>query len=266
MDAEPMPLFEKPEATLERVALADIRPWSTGGAKSRSAKSIAVLGLRGVVTLKRLAPGSSHRYGVVDGSRRLNKARDQGLAFVNAEVLPEDTDRVEAAALRFMLNLGRSPNPMQEAAALGEVYDAYRAEGVPAAEAPGAIARRFGVSPSIVQQRLRLLALPPALQVGVAEGKVAAGVAAKIANLPTAQKDELVIELAEKGKLTASDVKAVRQAKQAAALAELPENLLASSEGPRERARMVLEGFLSEGVTADELAALVREVAERTVF
>ena len=100
MNVETAPLFEKPEATLEQVALADICPWSSGGAKSRSAKSIAVLGLRGVVTLKRLAPGSSYRYEVVDGSRRLNKARDQGLEFVNAEVLPEDTDRVEAAALR----------------------------------------------------------------------------------------------------------------------------------------------------------------------
>ena len=266
MDTEPTPLFEKPEATLEQVALADIRPWSSGGAKSRSAKSIAALGLRGVVTLERLAPGSSYCYKVIDGSRRLNKARDQGLEVVNAEVLPEDTDRVEAAALRFMLNLGRSPNPVQEAEAIREVFEAYRAEGVPEAEAPGAIARRFGVSPKIVGQRLRLLTLPPALRVGVAEGKVAAGVAAKIANLPAAQRDELVGELAEKGKLTARDVQRVRQAKQAAILSELPANLFAPPEGPRERARRALAGFLSEGVTADELAALVRDLAERTVF
>ena len=266
MDTDPKPLFEKPEATLEKVALADIRPWSSGGAKSRSAKSIAVLGLRGVVTLERLALGSRYRYKVVDGSRRLNKARDQGIEFVNAEVLPEDTDQVEAAVLRFMLNLGRSPNPVQEAEAIREVFEAYRAEGVPEAEAPGAIARRFGVSPKIVGQRLRLLTLPPALQAGVTGGKVAAGVAAKVANLPGAQKDELVGELAEKGKLTARDVQRVRQAKQAAILSELPANLFAPPEGPCERARRALASFLNEGVTADELAALIRDLAEKTVF
>ena len=265
MGAEPTPLFEKPEASLERVAVADIEPWSSGGARSRSAKGIAVLGLRGVVELRRLPPGGRYRFEVIDGSRRLNNARDTGLEFVNAEVLPQETDRVEVAALRLMLNLGRSPNPLQEAEALREVFDAYRAEGVPEAEVPGAVARRFGVSPKIVNQRLRLLTLPPALQVGVAEGKVAAGVAAKIVNLSATHRNELVTALAEKGKLTAADVKKVRRAKQAAVLAELPENLFAPPKNPHERARRALEGFIREGVTADELSGLVRELDERTV-
>lgn len=262
MEAQAAPLFERPEATLEQVALADISPWRTGGARSRSAKSVAALGLRGVVELKRLPPGGRYRFEVVDGSRRLNNARDAGLEIVNAEVLPADTDRVEAAALRLMLNLGRSPNPLQEAEALKEVFDAYRAEGVPA----GAIARRFGLSTGVVRQRLGLLALPVALQAGVADGKVAAGVAARIANLPRAQQERLVVELAERGKLTGKDVKAVRQAKQAAVLAGLPDALFGPPENARERAKRALQGFLDEGVSADELIDQLRELTGKAVF
>lgn len=42
------PLFERPESSIEQVALADIQPWS---ARSATGKSITALGLRGVITL-----------------------------------------------------------------------------------------------------------------------------------------------------------------------------------------------------------------------
>ena len=267
MEAEPTPLFEKPTATFELVALADIKPWSTGGAKSANTKSIAALGLRGGVTLKRLPPGSRYRFEVVDGSRRLNTARDQGREHVQAEVLPEETDRAEAAALRFVLNLGRSPNPMQEAEALQEVVDACLAAGVPRLEVRGYITRTLGISASVINQRLGLLLLPAALRQGVKDGEIAAGVAAKIANLSFVQQEQLAWKLEAEGKLTSNMVKDVRRVKQEATLAELPDTLFAPLDDPRARARAALEGFLDEGLTAGELKAAVEQLEdERRVF
>ncbi len=254
------PLFERPESSLEQVALADIRPWSASGARSTTGKSIAALGLRSVVTLQQLAPGNQYRYKVIDGSRRLNKAREQGLEHVQAEVLPVETDRAEAAALRLVMNLNRSPNPMQEAEALKELSDACLAEGIAEVEVTSYIAKTLGLNPAVIRQRLGLLLLPPALRQGVEAGKVAAGVAAKLANLPRAQQEMLVTELREKGKLTGHDVKSVRRVKQEAVLAELPESLFALLDDPKERARDVLKGFVAEGVTPDELIALIHEV------
>jgi len=261
------PLFERPESTLEQVALADIQPWSASGAKSATGKSISALGMRGVVTLQQLVPGSRYRYKVIDGSRRLNKAREQELEHVQAEVLPLETDRAEAAALRLAMNLGRSPNPMQEAEALKELSDACLAEGIPEVEVTSYIAKTLGLNPAVIGQRLGLLVLPTALRQGVEAGKVAAGVAAKIANLPRAQQEQLVTELQEKGKLTGHDVRDVRRVKQEAVLAELPDSLFAPLDDPKARARDVLKGFIAEGVTADELVAIIRKLeSERTVF
>jgi hypothetical protein len=267
MEAEPTPLFEKPTATHELVALADIKPWSTGGAKTANDKSITALGLRSVITLQQLPPGSQYRYKVIDGSRRLNTARDKGLEHVQAEVLPEETDRAEAAALRFVLNLGRSPNPMHEAEALQEVIDACLAAGIPRLEVRGHITRTLGVSASVINQRLGLLLLPAALRQGVKDGKVAAGVAAKIANLTRVQQEQLVWKLEAEGKLTSNMVKDVRRVKREATLAELPDNLFAPPDNPKARARAALEGFLDEGLTAGELKAAVEQLEdERRVF
>lgn len=267
MEAEPTPLFEKPRTTFELVGLADIKPWSTGGAKSANTKSIAALGLHGEVTLKRLPPGSRYRFEVIDGSRRLNTARDEGIEHVQAEVLPVETDRAEAAALRFVLNLGRSPNPMQEAEALQEVIDACLADGIPHMEVRVYLTRTLGVSASVINQRLGLLLLPTALRQGVKDGKIAAGVAAKIANLSFVQQEQLVWKLEAEGKLTGNMVKDVRRVKREATLAELPDNLFTPLDDPRERARTALKGFLDEGLTVGELKAAVEQLEdERRVF
>ena len=268
MEAEPTPLFERPESTLETVALADIQPWSAGGAKSANDKSITALGLRGVITLQQLPPGSQYRYKVIDGSRRVNKARKEGREHVRAEVMPVETDRVEAAALRLATNLGRSSNPMQEAEAMQELVDACLAEGIPREEVPGYISRTLGFSTKVITQRLGLLGLPPALRQGIVDGKVAVGVAAKVANLPRAQQDQLVEKLREEGKLTGHAVRDVRRVKQEAVLAALPESLFAAvSDDPKERARDALRGFVGEGVTPAELINLVHEVSKtRSIF
>ena len=165
------------------------------------------------------------------------------------------------------MNLARGTNPLQEAEAIRELWDAYLGEGVPEEDILGSIGKAFGISTAKLSQRLGLLALPPALVQGVAQGKLAAGVAGKIANLPPTLQAQLGRELEAKGKLTAQDVKAVRRVKQQAALAVLPESLFASLETPLERARVVIKGLLDEGLIAEDLTALVSELEfEREVI
>ena len=262
------PLFERQQATLQEVGLADIAPWSTSGAKSATGKAIAALGFTSTVLLQPLPRGQQYRYSVVDGAGRLESAREQALKTVPALILSADVTQVEVAALRTTMNLARRPNPMQEAEALEALLDDCRAEGIPEDEVGGFIAQTLGLSSSVVKQRLGLLTLPTILGHGVKMGKVARGVAAKIANLPRAQQEQLTTKYLEKGKLTANDVQDVRRVKQEAVLAELPENLFASmTDAPEVRAKVVLKDFIDEGLSAEQLVALVQEIVnERRVF
>lgn len=262
-----IPLFERQQPSLHEVKLSEIAPWSTGGAKSATGKSIAALGFTSAVLLRALPAGQQYKYAVVDGAGRLESAREQELETVPALILGEGVSQVEVAALRATMNLARRPNQMQEAAAIEQLYGDCRAEGLSEEEIGGFIAKTLGLSASVVKQRLGLLTLPPALRQGVLAGKVARGVAAKIANLPRVQQEQLVTELQEKGRLTGHDVKDVRRVKREAVLAELPDNLFAPLDDPKERARAVLKGFLDEGLTVGELKAAVEQLEdERRVF
>jgi ParB-like chromosome segregation protein Spo0J len=261
------PLFERQQPVLREVKLEEVAPWSTSGARSATSKAIAALGFTSAVLLRQLPGGQQHKYSVVDGAGRLESAREQELETVPALVLGADVSRVEVAALRATMNLARRPNQMQEAAAIERLFDDCRADGLNEAEIGGFIAKTLGIPASVVRQRLNLLSLCPALRQGVEMGKVARGVAAKIANLPRAQQEQLVTELQERGKLTGHDVKEVRRVKQEAVLAELPDNLFAPLDDPKERARVMLKDFLDEGVRADELVAIIQQLeSERTVF
>lgn len=261
------PLFERQQPVLQEVKLEDVAPWSTSGARSATGKAIAALGFTSAVLLRQLPGGHQHKYSVVDGAGRLESAREQELETVPALVLGEDVSQAEVAALRATMNLARRPNQMQEAAAIEQLFDDLRTDGLSEVEIGGFIAKTLGISASVVRQRLNLLSLCPALRQGVETGKVAIGVAAKIANLPRAQQEQLVTELQERGKLTGHDVKDVRRVKQEAVLAELPESLFAPLDDLKERARVVLKDFLEEGVTADELVTIVQRLEnERRVF
>ena len=76
---------------------------------------------------------------------------------VPALVLSEDVSQVEVAALRATMNLARRPNQLYEAAALEELFDDLRADGLSEAEISGFIAQTLGISASVVRQRLKLL-------------------------------------------------------------------------------------------------------------
>lgn len=260
------PLFERQEPTMQMVSLADIAPWNTSGAKSVTGKAVAALGLASTVLLRLLAAGLNYRYSVVDGAGRLDNAKAQSLMSVPAMVLAADVTDMEVAALRATMNLQRRANPMQEAAALELLLESLQGEGIPEAEVAGVISKTLGISVSVIRQRLGLLSLPVALRAGVETGKVARGVAAKIANLSPTLQAQLEEKLTEEGKLTAADVKAVRRVRQEETVAALPEGLFAPLETPFERARVAIENFLAEGVEATQLISLVEQLgAERQV-
>jgi len=209
---------------------------------------------------------SAYHFEVIDGARRLDDAKREGLERIPAIVLPPETSDLEAAAHRITANLSRRANPAHESAALQQLYDAYRQQGVAAEDAPKAIAVSLGISLGVVKQRLKLTTLPPTLRQAVAEGKVAATVAGSAANLTWQQQAALAERFQVAGKLSAADVEEVRRVEREEQLAGLGEALLAldGRPEPHELFKQAIRHALGAGIEPDELLAAVREVVLST--
>jgi ParB-like chromosome segregation protein Spo0J len=259
-------LFQKVKPTLGLVAISDIAPWLSG-AKSASSKAISTLGFASAVLLRafpepRRIGHETFRFEVIDGARRLDDAKREGMERVPATILPPETSDLEAAAHRITANLSRRANPAHESEALQRLYDAYRQEGLSAEEAPKAIAAALGISLGVVKQRLKLNSLPIELRQAVAEGKVAASVAGSIANLSQDQQRVLAESFIQTGKLSATDVAEVRRVEREEQLAGLGEALLALDGRPEpvEVFKQAIRQALSAGLEPDELLAVVGEM------
>lgn len=159
------------------------------------------------------------RLSLIDGNRRVMAAREAGLASVTARVF----GRTEfAPQLTLALNGLRSANPVTE-------YDAIRelvAEGLSESE----ICRATGVPVARMRARMQLAKLLPALFVALSRQEITQSVAEAAAKLPVALQSELARKLAESGKLTAEDVRSIRQVDVAAAVASLPGDIFEPEE------------------------------------
>lgn len=272
-----VPLFEPVHPRQARVNINDIRPWHTSGARSATRHSIATLGFASAVLLQELpepvtdtveeddaTTTRTYYYRVIDAARRLEDARAQGIDEVPALILPADVDATTVAALQAGMNLSRKPNVMQEAKALGEIASTARKQGIPKDEVPAYISRTLGLPRALVTQRLHLLSLPKPIQQGVSKGKIAAGVANKIARLPVAQQTTLTERYAKRGRLTAGDVKDARRAKQEATMSALPEQLFTPPENDlNARARSLITQLLDEGLETKQLMQIVHNLTRK---
>lgn len=124
----------------------------------------------------------------------------------------------------------------------------------------------LGFPASVIDQRLKLLTLPPQIQQGIVEGKVKPGVAAKIANRSSHDQQAYVERLQNAGKLTGKDVTELRKVQVQSTLAKLPDALFElPEEGPSLRVRRALEAFVAEGVSKETLRSLVEALPEAEV-
>lgn len=255
-------LFEPIQPTQQTIRLDEIQPWSNDGARSPIKASISALGMLDPVTVQELPPGQQYRYRVRAGKRRLSSCRDLGLESVPAVVLPVGMGEIEAALVPLAENILRRENPLHEAREIQRFFASCRNSGMPEGEIRPYLTS-LGFSASVIDQRLKLLTLPPEIQQGITEGKVKPSVAAKVANRSPEDQQAYVEQLRKAGRLTAKDVTELRKVQVQETLENLPEALFApAEEDPAIRVGHALEAFVAEGVSKATLLRLVQELPE----
>jgi ParB/RepB/Spo0J family partition protein len=158
-------------------------------------------------------------YRVVDGRRRVKAAMVAGLTSVPTVYVSEMGELPEAT-LSAMAHATRSANQVSDLNAIVTISRAMTVEGrLNAGEIVSEIAKKTGLSVGTVKSRLLLLNLPAPIRNAIDTGKVSIAVAEQIVRLDGFRRQQLVEVLAETGKITPADVKAVKQAdaKEAAA-------------------------------------------------
>lgn len=231
--------------TTEEVEIARIRPWPAHtGVRNWTGKSQSALRAFVPITLRRLTADADYDFEVRDGARRLNNAVKRGDTTVRATIV--DTDELGGATLTLVANLARGENKVAELDALATLLD--RGEDL------AAFARTYGLSLPKLQQRAKLLELPPDFLDAVRSGQIAVSTALKLKPL-TAQYDEARARLQAKGKLTASDVDVLSRTHKAAVTAALGDGLFAlDAPDPRADLRAALRRAQAEGVSVNDIA------------
>jgi len=107
------------------------------------------------------------RYRIIAGERRYRACRQAGLAEI--DVVIRETDDETIIALALVENIHRQDlSPLEEARAIATMIDSLNLTQEQAAQ-------RLNISRSAVTNKLRLLALPAAVQVAIEEGRLSEG-------------------------------------------------------------------------------------------
>lgn len=140
------------------------------------AASVRRHGLLQPLLVSRRVAGGAVTYQLIAGERRLQAARSAGLARVPV-VVRESTPR-DLLELALVENLQRADlDPLEEAHAFRRLAEEFGLT-------QEAIAEQVGRSRTAVANTLRLLALPAAIQDGLAAGRISEGHARALLGLP----------------------------------------------------------------------------------
>lgn len=247
-------LFEPPKARLETININDIQPWNTTG-RNAVMKSIQALGMVTAIQVEELKSGGNYRYRVIDGRRRLDAAKKNGVTEIPAVVLPNGGG-LTYDALAAGANLARAFAPLDEAAHIETLINR-------GGFTPEAIAKELGLPLGTIKARLKLINLPQELRDAVDAKRVSPSVAAAAANLTPAQQQKAIQTLKQKNTLTRDDITSIRLADKQALL----ESVQAIFEPPppptpQHVFQMAVRTALSEGLTLDELYNAVDQIAQ----
>lgn len=178
-------------------------------------RAVARYGVVIPVVLEEDANGQvTHRnatFTLLDGNRRVMAAREAGFETIPARVFGRTTI---GSHLTLALNGLRTANPVTEYEAIRELTLEGHSESD--------ITRLTGFPASRLRARMQLGRLEPALFDALRRQAITQGIAEGAARLPVALQSELAVTLEATGKLTAKDLRAVRQASLDAAVASLP--------------------------------------------
>ncbi len=155
------------------------------------AESIGIVGLLQPIVVRRLV-GEDHDYELVMGERRKRAAEKAGLNVIPAIV--RDTSDNDMLRDALMENLHREQlNPLEEAAAYQQLLEDFGATHEQ-------LASRIGRSRPHITNTLRLLNLPPAVQLRVAAGVLSAGHARALLSLKSEEAQEsLALRIVQEG-------------------------------------------------------------------
>lgn len=149
------------------------------------------------------------RYEVIDGRRRLDAAWKCELASIPAVVIEIGRDEAYASLIALSAHALRSENHAWELAKIQEMI----AKGSSETD----IARHSGMTIGQIKERMRLLSLVPDLRDAFDAGRVSFAQGKRIAAFPESIQRELAEIVAEHGKLTGPEIKAVTLARRARA-------------------------------------------------
>lgn len=148
--------------------------------------SIREVGLLQPIVVRPEGPGGSGKYELIMGERRWRAAQQAGLERIPAIVRETEDERMLLDAL--LENLHRSQlNPLEEAAAYDQLLKDFSCTHEELAD-------RIGRSRPQVSNTLRLLKLPPKVQLRVASGLLSAGHARALLGLDTAEEQQHLAE------------------------------------------------------------------------
>lgn len=148
--------------------------------------SIREVGLLQPIVVRPEGPSGSGKYELIMGERRWRAAQQAGLERIPAIVRETEDERMLLDAL--LENLHRSQlNPLEEAAAYDQLLKDFSCTHEELAD-------RIGRSRPQVSNTLRLLKLPPKVQLRVASGLLSAGHARALLGLDTAEEQQHLAE------------------------------------------------------------------------
>ena len=162
------------------------------------AASIREIGVLQPLLVRQLPDGS---YQLIAGERRWRAAQRAGLATVPAVV--KTTDDMSSVEQALVENLHRQDlAPLEEAGAYQQLIDDFSLTH-------DDVAKRVGKSRSSITNSLRLLALPAAIQVFLADGRLSAGHAKALLGSPDRAFQE---QLARRAATEGWSVRAIEEA------------------------------------------------------
>ena len=180
-----------PEATQSRVAVGRLEPGPFQPRQATDAESLEELAnsirAHGILQpiLARPHPEDASRYQIIAGERRWRAAQIAGLAEV--PVLLHPLTDAEAMAAALIENLQRRDlNPMEEAEGYRRLYEEFHLT-------QETLSQTIGKSRSHVANVLRLLNLPPSVQVELRRGTLSAGHARALLSHPDPERAVLAV-------------------------------------------------------------------------
>ncbi len=208
---------ERPVAGKDRViALAELPPDEELYGDPPSASMVASVRNYGVLQRILLIEGRDG-YVVAAGRNRIKAARAAGLSHIPARIFPAGW--TPAAVLTLIENGERRRNPVADLVAIEDLI----AHGADKA----AICAATGLPPQVVDARLRLHNLIPALRTALYDGRIRISVAERAAKLSPDRQEVLAARLGESGKLRVRDVQEASQVAAREAVQTLPAELFA---------------------------------------